>query len=153
LSVQSSLFDAGALVVDASVAIRWFIPEVDWEAAAGVRRALVDFGLVMLVPELWYAEVANVVWKKRAAGLPNREAARILSSLTGAAVESHWHVALLPMAYELAVRCRVTVYDALYLALGLSAGAPFVTADKSLQAQLAAAGYGEAVVALADFPT
>ena len=48
------------LVVDASVAIKWVVPE------AGSERAitLLDHGLV--APDLLFSECANILWRKLA---------------------------------------------------------------------------------------
>ncbi|MGH8512394.1 MAG: type II toxin-antitoxin system VapC family toxin, partial [Gammaproteobacteria bacterium] len=47
-------------VVDASVAIKWFLPEVHSESANRLLR--VDYQL--LSPDLIWAEFGNVLWKK-----------------------------------------------------------------------------------------
>lgn len=48
------------VVVDASVAIKWFVPEVHAEAA----RRLLREGMILLAPDLIWAEVANALWRK-----------------------------------------------------------------------------------------
>jgi predicted nucleic acid-binding protein len=48
------------VVVDASVAIKWFMPEVHAEAA----RCLLREGMTLLAPDLIWAEVANALWRK-----------------------------------------------------------------------------------------
>jgi predicted nucleic acid-binding protein len=53
------------LVVDASVAIKWFIPE---PLSVEARRILDDYQagtLSLLAPDLINAEVGNIVWKKQ----------------------------------------------------------------------------------------
>lgn len=47
-------------VVDASVAIKWFVPEIHAEV---VRRLLRE-GITLLAPDLIWAEVANALWRK-----------------------------------------------------------------------------------------
>ena len=48
------------VVVDASVAIKWFVPEVHAETA----RCLLREGMTLLAPDLIWAEVANALWRK-----------------------------------------------------------------------------------------
>jgi predicted nucleic acid-binding protein len=48
------------VVVDASVAIKWFIQEPDRTAA----RLLLEPDKRLLAPELLVAEVANAIWKR-----------------------------------------------------------------------------------------
>ncbi|HUY12806.1 MAG TPA: type II toxin-antitoxin system VapC family toxin [Terriglobia bacterium] len=52
------------VVLDASVAVKWLLPEADSEKAQDV---LLDWNagrLELVVPGLLLAEVANVLWKK-----------------------------------------------------------------------------------------
>jgi predicted nucleic acid-binding protein len=48
------------LVVDASVVVKWFVPEIHSDAA---RRLLV-LPHEYLAPDLLFAETANTIWKK-----------------------------------------------------------------------------------------
>ena len=48
------------VVVDASVAIKWFVPEIHADAA----RRLLREGMTLLAPDLIWAEVANALWRK-----------------------------------------------------------------------------------------
>ena len=53
-----TLRPAERLVIDASVAVKWVVPE----PGSGHAEILIDHGLV--APDLIYAECANVFWKK-----------------------------------------------------------------------------------------
>ncbi|MDQ2800574.1 MAG: type II toxin-antitoxin system VapC family toxin, partial [Armatimonadota bacterium] len=52
-------------MVDASVAVKWFLPEVHDEAA---RRLLKNDHFVanqrLQIPDFFFAEVSNILWKK-----------------------------------------------------------------------------------------
>ena len=64
------------VVVDASVAIKWFVPEVHAEAA----RRLLREGMTLLAPDLIWAEVANALWRKwREKELPAEAVQEILT--------------------------------------------------------------------------
>ena len=52
------------LVVDASVATKWFVAKPDSPDA----RALLISGEALIAPDLVVAEACNVAWKKRRAG-------------------------------------------------------------------------------------
>jgi predicted nucleic acid-binding protein len=56
--------DSVKLVVDASVAAKWLVPEALSDAAVGLLNP--DNELV--VPDLFWAEVGNTLWKKAAPG-------------------------------------------------------------------------------------
>ena len=47
------------LVVDASVAVKWYIPEIHGDEA----ERILGSGYEMCAPDLLYSEVANVLWK------------------------------------------------------------------------------------------
>ena len=118
-----------AVVVDASVAIKWFLPEIHAEAARGVlakRREL-------LAPDLIWAEVGNALWKQvhRAQLIP--ETARgILQDFERFPLRTFPAKTLLEPAWELAVRFRLTIYDSLYVALAVGRRCSLVTADLAL---------------------
>jgi predicted nucleic acid-binding protein len=61
-------------VVDASVAVKWFIPESHAEAAA----RLLSTPHELLAPDLIWAEVGNVLWKKWRRNEISRDDARDL---------------------------------------------------------------------------
>ena len=67
-------------VVDASVAVKWFLPEIHAEAAA----RLLAPDAILLVPDLLYPEIGNIVWKRVRAGEITREEASTLVQALGA---------------------------------------------------------------------
>lgn len=52
------------LVIDASVAIKWYVPEAGSQEAS----AILDRPETLLAPDLLAAEFGNVLWKKVSAG-------------------------------------------------------------------------------------
>ena len=121
------------LVVDASVAIKWFIPE---PLSAEARRILDDYQagtLSLLAPDLINAEVGNIVWKKQAfQGLDASDARMVLDEFCKLAILVTPTRDLLEDSYGLAITHGRSVYDSLYLALSIREGCPFVTADERL---------------------
>jgi predicted nucleic acid-binding protein len=118
------------LVVDASVVVKWYVPE-DGSAEAS---ALLDRSEEKLAPDLLAAEFGNVLWKKvRAGELAPSEAQEIASAFVSAPPVLFWPSAtLLSPALEIALRYGRTVYDSIYLAIALAEGCPVVTADTRL---------------------
>ena len=118
------------IVVDASVAVKWFLPE---ELATEARRLLVaDYEL--LAPDLLWAELGNVLWKKHRRGeFDQRTAARLLGDFARLPIEFHAGARWTGAALDLAIRYGVTVYDGLYLALAAGNGCRVVTADPRLR--------------------
>lgn len=87
----------------------------------------------MLAPDLIYAEIGNIVWKKQTLqGLASTDARQVIAAFRTVPLLVTATMDLLEDAYDLAVAHRRTVYDALYLALSVRARCPFVTADERL---------------------
>jgi len=113
-----------ALVVDASVAVKWVVDEVGSEEA----RTLQSYRLT--APDLLPVECSNVLWAKARRGeLTPEEARERIDLLAAAPVELISQVALLPSAVTLAFELDHPIYDCLYLALAVERGLTLITAD------------------------
>ena len=114
-------------VVDANVAIKWVVPEIHSEAALCLRN--VDYTL--LVPDFFFPEIGNIMWKRVRRGETTLENAQEdLAALMGLGLEIHPSFPLMPQALEIAVRIEQAVYDCVYLALAVTHGCQMVTADE-----------------------
>jgi predicted nucleic acid-binding protein len=114
------------IVVDASIAVKWFIPEIHSEHA--VR--LLDKSIKFLAPSLIYAEVGNILWKKlRLKELTQESAQGILNDFKRMPLEINDNQVLLETAWHIATTYQRTFYDSLYLALAYTENCLFVTAD------------------------
>lgn len=86
-------------VVDASVAIKWFIPEIHSEAAVLARRSCRR----LHVPVFMTLELGNVIAKKIRRGELTREDGKtILKELRHLPFQRHADERLYPAAHELA---------------------------------------------------
>ncbi len=115
--------------IDASVAIKWFIPEIHAEAAA----AWLDLDFELMAPDLIYPEIGNILWRKfHHDELSATEVEAVHQGV--AAVPFHVSSAkeLLGLALDLAMTLNRTVYDCMYLAVAIGLDAPLVTADRKL---------------------
>jgi predicted nucleic acid-binding protein len=116
-------------VVDASIAVKWVIPEVLSEQADRVRDSDDD----VLAPDLLLVEVANALWRKTVAReITPREADTALGLVRRSGVDLHPTEPLLSRAMDLARRLNHPIYDCVYLALAERERARFVTADQRL---------------------
>lgn len=122
------------LVVDASVVVKWFVPEIHSDAA----RQWLDAAYQFFAPDLLFAETANAVWKKvRRSELTRAHGEELVADLAGVAVETVPCRALAEDAYALATATGRSVYDALYLALAVRLDTRLITADERFVAGVA----------------
>ena len=118
-------------VVDASVVVKWFVPEVHSDAA----RRLLTLPHDYVAPDLLFAETANTIWKKvQHKELTQEDAQRLVADVRGIAVETVSCRALSEDAYALAAATGQTVYDAMYVALAVRLQTLALTADGRLVA-------------------
>lgn len=121
------------LVIDSSVAVKWFVVE---PYSIQARQILEDYRLgtvTFLAPDLINAEVGNIIWKKQVfQGLDPAEALLIIEMFRSLSFTFTSTASLLEDAYKLAATHQRTVYDMLYVALSNREQCSFVTADEKL---------------------
>jgi predicted nucleic acid-binding protein len=135
------------LVVDASVALQWFLAEPGSAAAeaVGSRRDL-------LAPDLILAEVTNGLWRAvRQGRLSVADGGAAARRLTVAFARLVAGGALLERALDVACTLDHPAYDCFYLVLAEREGAPLVTADGRLLTRVSGTVWERAVHPLASF--
>lgn len=133
-----------ALVVDASVAVKWLVVEED---SADARGLLDDEELH--APRLLVSEVANAVWRKvRLDQVDGRAAGQLLATISDMPVRWHADETICADAIRLAIAHDRPVYDLMYLALAQRLGVRVVTADQRLVNALAGTDLGGLVMPL-----
>ena len=134
-------------VVDASVAIKWFIPEIHSEAALQVRRSHER----LHVPAFMTLELGNVIAKKIRRGELTREDGKtILKELRHLPLQRHADKRLFPAAYALALDTQQSLYDCLYLALAEAVNGRMITADRKFYQALTGGLYNQRLVWVED---
>ena len=122
------------VVVDASVVAKWLVTEEGSDAA--VR--LLDSELI--VPDLMFAEVANLLWKKCQRGEMDPATAQIaMSWLVRFPLAIHASAPLAEAALTASRELGHPAYDCFYLVLARLSEAPLVTADRRFHARCQAA--------------
>lgn len=135
------------LVVDASVVVKWVIPETGSVQALELRLQH-----ELLAPDLLITECANVLWKLvRRAHLSVDQAAMAADILSRANVDLRPMRDLIKPATQLALHLDHPAYDCFYLALAAREDCMFVTADERLVRKVEQAGEGPAVRLLSSF--
>jgi predicted nucleic acid-binding protein len=120
-------------VVDTSVAVKWVLAEPDSNKALQVVTDTVAANKRLFVLDLVLVEAANVFWTRYHRGLLTLpEAQQALTLLLQATVQVLPCLPILQVAFDLAARYNVAVYDALFVAVLQNLGADGVTADEPL---------------------
>ncbi len=113
-------------VVDASVAVKWYLPE----ASSAQATSLLAPDNILWAPDLIFAEIGNVFWKRVQRGeLGSKQAQACLYDFLSGPLRIEDSPLLLEKAWDIATRYGRTVYDSLYLSLADKLGTPLVTAD------------------------
>jgi predicted nucleic acid-binding protein len=130
------------LVLDASVALKWAVPSANEPLTAESLRLLkryIDADVNLIVPDVFWAEIGNVLWK----GVRQKRWTRALAdgavtAITGLDFFTVSSLELLPEALKIAFPRDRTVYDCLYVALAIKFNTELITADERLANALAA---------------
>ena len=129
-----------SIVVDASVALRWYVQASDSEAAI----ALLAGDEPLVAPDLVVAEVTNAAWKLvRAGAIGGEHGARIAAAVPTAFSALIGAARLSARAFALAHELDHPVYDCLYLALAELEDARMITADQRLLTRLRGSAWQE----------
>ena len=129
-------------VIDASVGIKLFlVEELSDQADRLFNQLREDPPPQFYVPDLFFAECANVLWKYvRRYGFSAQNARQDVADLRALELVAISSTDLLESALELALAHDITVYDATYAALAAQLELPLVTADASLVRKLKGSG-------------
>ena len=114
-------------VVDASVAVKWYIPEIYEQEANRLQFG----GDILHAPELILPEFSNIIWKKvRFGEITEKEGKKIIDAFASRNIQFHSHQSIIKSAFTGAVITNRAVYDWTYLALAIALSCEFVTADE-----------------------
>lgn len=138
------------LVVDPSAALKLVLPEPGSDAVVERLESEIEVGTELVVPELFWAEAANALWKRtlyRDASLRISVAVARLgfAELQVAAFRSEPVKALAGWALEIALDTGLAVYDAVYLALADRHDARWITTDAVAAGRLTGSKWGERI--------
>ena len=135
-------------VVDASVAVKWFVPEDGSDRADEVARGR----FLLFAPKLVLIEVANAFWKKIRRGLMTEaEAQDRLSALPRYFDLLVDEEQFLPSALSLSAAFDHPVYDFIYLEAARHHGAVLLTADRRFIGKLSGTSHSDLTADLADW--
>jgi predicted nucleic acid-binding protein len=115
------------VVVDASVAIKWFVPE----PLSNEAERLLGGGDTLFAPDFLLVEFGNIMWKKvRLGELARDDGDAALAALRSGPVGLVGTPPLVERALHLAHEIEHPLYDCLYLATAETVAATVATADR-----------------------
>ena len=119
-----------ALVVDASVGLKWVLEEPDSHLAAALVRIEPD----LLVPDFWLNEATNVLWLQVRRSLLAPDESREALALLRAQVEPTptAHMDLHEVALDIGIATNHSTYNTIYVAFAIAVGASAVVAADGL---------------------
>jgi predicted nucleic acid-binding protein len=138
-----------SLVVDASVALKWFLLE---EPHAREAVAIVEGGVTLVAPDFLIAEVCNAAWRSMKLGRISQAQLdaiavtlpRFFDALVSAA-------RLAPRAAAIAGQLDHPIYDCLYLSLAEARAAHLVTADMRLLNKVQSTAWERRTISLSEY--
>lgn len=135
-------------VVDASVALKWFVDEPRHDIA----RDLLASGVALVAPELVLIETMNAFQKKVSLGQMTREQAMQAASVLE---DCFHHVApvstVLPAAMDMSIDLKHPIYDCVYLICSEMLQGRLITDDEKFFKRCEQRGRADNIVLLQDF--
>jgi len=123
------------MVLDASIALSWFLDDPVPLAAQRVRRFLESGGRA-IVPHLWHLEVANGFLTSVRRRILTSDVAKVaivnLNHLLASSIDTDSGFTPLGQIHDFAQSLPLSAYDAAYLNFACVQNRPLATLDKSL---------------------
>ncbi|MBK8907455.1 MAG: type II toxin-antitoxin system VapC family toxin [Rhodospirillales bacterium] len=135
------------IVIDASIAIKWFISEEHRPEA----RQILMLEEQLTAPDLIVTELANIAWKKSMREEIDAAQARLIIPAVHQYIPAmHRSLDLVERALDIALDLRHPIYDCIYLACAERVGGTLITADRRLTRSLENTAYAPLVRFVAD---
>ena len=140
-------------VIDANVALKWYIPETLTSDAVALLENLKEEKYRFFAPDLILPEIGNVLWKKYMKKELSSEEVRFITEtiLKTLPIKLYTSKNYLPAAMEIAMKFQRTLYDSLYLALAITEKFCLITADKRMVNSLKETAYSKNIIYLGDY--
>lgn len=133
------------LVVDANVAVKWFVTQPDSDHARRVQA----YAGPLIAPAMLISETVSTIWRYLAPGdIGPDQAKAAVASLPRWFTELVDDRQLAGRAMDLAIELGYVPYGFFYLALAIERNAPLVTADRRLINRLSVSPYASRLILL-----
>jgi len=119
-----------ALVLDASVIVKWFCEEEYTGKALEIRKEFFTSEIDIIVPELLLYEVSNALRYNK--GFSRKDKGGMIDDLSLIDFKVvHFSNKIAAMALKTALDTDTTIYDSVYFAVAKLNKCPLITADKN----------------------
>lgn len=136
------------IVIDASVAAKWFFDEEHSMAALN----LLENPFELNAPDFFFLEMNSLLCKRaRRLELSTTEAFEMDDEIRSMPIQSYPSTALRERAFVLALETKSSIYDCLYLALAEVLGAKMITADRKFFQAMQIVPVGRRMIWVEDF--
>jgi predicted nucleic acid-binding protein len=125
--------------VDASVVLKWFLPETENQEAEDLLLAFLAGKASLYAPDLLLVETASALWRRSVVRQEacSADVKAIYRDLLTLPLNFQPSDRLAAAALSLALLHRHSVYDSFYFALAVEMDCEFLTADRTLVLKLA----------------
>jgi len=139
-----------AIIVDASLGLKWFVPEIHSAEARRWRDPPHELHTLAVFFDI---EISNVLWTNvQKVEISSADARQIAGQRAALPIDRHPEQPRLASAFDIAEQFQRTIYDSLYLALAVQLGGRMDTADQRLYNSLAATSLAAHIAWVADAP-
>lgn len=122
---------ATTYVVDASVAIKYFLTETYTPEVRVLVAQMYQGEHQLHIPEFCLLECVNVLWTNvRFRGLPQTDAEQMIVEMLALPFQIVSVTSLLPRALLIGLMHQLAIYDSMYIALALDMNCPLITVDE-----------------------
>lgn len=119
-------------VIDANMGVKWFSQEENFEKARALLNLHITGEILLVVPELFFYEVINALKYKKTTEESIKKAIEELFNFQLEKIDLSEKISM--MALEISLKYKLSIYDALYLALAELLDIHLITADKKILA-------------------
>lgn len=113
-------------VIDACVAIKWFLPENNYQKAGKILNSHNQF----FAPDLFQIELDSIITKKvRQRLIESEDAYDMYEEIRHIPIQIISYSAIGKLAFDLSVGLPITQYDACYLAVAIEYDTQVISAD------------------------
>jgi predicted nucleic acid-binding protein len=131
-----------SIVVDASLALKWMIQEIDSDKAEALLQDTISSGQAIYAPPHFLGEVINALYQKvrttdPAKHIEQADAEKAMADFLNLPIRIENPNTIYEQAFEFAnIHSMFTIYDCLYVVLAQILGVELWTADRRLVTQL-----------------